>query len=213
MTVAGTVSPERAWWARAVLVLANPREVFAALRDDSEEAAEARQEPALALTLLAAVSVVLGTTMAGRLLDFPDYDALLIAVWAVVGGAMYGVAAYFVLGALLYAGGRVAGSGASYRRARHLVGFAAAPLALSLLAWPVRLSLFGEDVFRTGGADDGAGGAAFEALDTAFVVWAIALLALGVRTVHSWPWPRALGVAALPAAVPALALGRAYGLL
>ncbi len=213
MTVAGAVSPERAWWARAVLVLANPREVFAALRDDSEEAAEARQEPAFALILLAAFSVVLGTTIAGRLLDDPNYDPLLVAVWAVIGGAMYGVAAYFVLGGLVYAGARLAGSRGSYRRARHLVGFAAAPLALSLLVWPVRLALFGGDSFRSGGTDDGAADALFETLETAFVLWAVALLAFGVRAVYGWGWGRTLAVVALPAAVPALALARAYGVL
>ena len=213
MTVAGTASAERAWWARAVLVLTNPRDVFAALREDSEEAAEARQEPAFALVLLAAFSVVLGTTIAGRLLDDPNYDPLLVAVWAVVGGAMYAVAAYFVLGALVYAGARLAGSRGSYRRARHLVGFAAAPLALSLLVWPVRLALFGADSFRSGGSDNGPADALFETLETAFVLWAVALLALGVRAVHGWGWARTLAVAALPVGVPALALARAYGVI
>lgn len=204
---------ERAWWLRAVLVLQAPRSVFAALRDDSDVAAEARQEPALAIMLLGGFSVVLGTTMAGRLLDFPQYDPLLVAVWAVIGGAMYAVAAYFLLGALLYVGARIGGSSGSYRRARHLLGFAAAPLALSLLLWPVRLTVFGDDVFRSGGSDDEEGGAVFELLETAFVAWAVALLAVGVRTVHDWSWPRTLAVTALPAAVPALALARAYGVV
>ena len=204
---------ERAWWLRAVLVLQAPRAVFAALRDDSDEAAEARQEPILAILFLAAVSVVLGTTIAGRLLDDPEYDPLLILVWAIVGGAMYAFAAYFVLGLLVFVGVRLARSHASYRHARHILAFASVPLALSLLVWPVRIAIHGDDVFRSGGADTGGGNAAFEALETTFVVWALALLALGVQTVHGWSWARSIAATALPAAVPALAIARAYGML
>jgi hypothetical protein len=209
----GQVVSERVWWLRAALVLQSPRAVFAALRDDSDEAAEARQEPILAIVLLAAVSVVLGTTIAGQLFDDPEYDLVLVVVWAIVGGAIYGASAYFGVGALLHGAARLAGSDRRYRLARHLLGYAAAPLALSLVVWPVRTAVYGEDLFRTGGDDRGAGNALFEGVETAFVAWAVALVAVGVRTVYGWSWPRTLAVTAVPAAVPALALARAYDLM
>lgn len=204
---------ERAWWLRALLVLQSPRPVFAALRDDSDEAASARQEPLVAIIGLAGISLVLGTTIAGRLLDDPEYDALLIAVWAVVAGAIHGIIAYFVVGGAVYFGASFAGGLGSYRRARHMLGFAAVPLALSLAVWPVRLAVFGSDAFRTGGSDTGAANAVFEALELGFLGWALALLVVGTRTVHGWTWARAAAATVLPAALPALALARAYGLV
>ena len=59
-------SEDRLWLARALLVLVDPRPVFAALRDDSEDAARARQEPVLALVLLAGIASILWTRVAGR---------------------------------------------------------------------------------------------------------------------------------------------------
>ena len=189
---------ERAWLLRTLLVLQSPRPVFAALRDDSEDAARARQEPVTALVLLAGIASVLWTPVAGALLDDPLIDGILVAVWAFVGGGFYGVAVYWLLGAVLYGAGRAAGSQGTYRRARHVLAFACAPLALSLLLlWPVRLAAFGSDVFRTGGADKGAGDALFVAAEVGFVVWSAALLAIGVRAVHAWTWPRSLATVAL----------------
>src|ERR671930_628080 len=88
---------ERAWLARALLVRLDPRPVFAALRDDSEDAARARQEPVLALVLLAGIASILWTSVAGRVMDDPVYDGLVVAVWAFIGGAFYGVFSYFVV--------------------------------------------------------------------------------------------------------------------
>jgi hypothetical protein len=204
---------ERDWWLRALLVLQSPRPVFAALRDDSDEAAQARQEPLLAIVFLAGISLVLATTIAGRLLDDPEYDGLLIAVWAIVAGGIHGVAAYFIVGAAVFLGASFAGSLGTYRRARHVLGFAGAPLALSLLMWPVRIAVFGEDTFRSGGSDEGVANGVFEALELAFLAWALALLVVGTRTVHGWTWARALAATVLPAALPALALARASGLV
>ena len=204
---------ERAWWLRTLLVLQSPRPVFAALRDDSNEAAGARQEPVLAIVLLAGIAGVLGTNAAARVLDDYEFDALVVAVWAFLGGGIYGVAGYFLIGGLAYLGASFAGGLGSFRRARHVVGFAAVPLALSLAIWPIRLAVFGDDVFRSGGSDTGAGNTLFEALEVAFLAWAFGLLALGIRTVHAWSWPRALAATALPAAVPLLALARANGLV
>ena len=204
---------ERAWWLRTLLVLQSPRPVFAALRDDSNEAAGARQEPVLAIVLLAGIAGVLGTNAAARVLDDYEFDALVVAVWAFLGGGIYGAAGYFLIGGLAYLGASFAGALGSFRRARHVVGFAAVPLALSLAIWPIRLAVFGDDVFRSGGSDTGAGNTLFEALEVAFLAWAFGRLALGIRTVHAWSWPRALAATALPAAVPLLALARANGLV
>ena len=195
---------ERAWLARALLVLIDPRPVFAALRDDSEDAARARQEPILAIVGLAGIALVLWTTTAGRVMDDPAYDGLVVAVWAFIGGAFYGLFAYFAVGAVLYGGLRAAGSLGSYRRARHLLAFACAPLALSLVVWPVRLAVYGEDVFRTGGSDHGAGNAIFAAIELGFVAWALALLIVGTRTLHAWTWPRALEGVGLAVVITAL---------
>jgi hypothetical protein len=190
-------------------VLQSPRAVFAALRDDSDEAARARQEPVLALVGLAGIVAVLWTPVAGQLLDDPAVDSLLVAVWAFVGGGFYGFFGYFLAGGLLFLGLRSAGSAGSYRRARHLLAFALAPVALSLLVvWPIRIAAFGADVFRSGGDDRGAGDLLVAALALAFAGWTAVLLVVGVRTVHGWALPKALEGIALAAAAPALfALG------
>jgi hypothetical protein len=208
-TVAARVSSdspadERAWLLRALLVLQSPRAVFAALRDDSDDAARARQEPVTALVGLAGIASVLWTPVAGRLLDDPAIDELLVAVWAFIGGGIYGLFSYFAGGALLFAGLRSAGSAGSFRRARHLFAFALAPVALSLfVVWPLRLAAFGSDVFRTGGDDGGSGDRLFLALALAFAAWSAVLLVVGARTVHGWPWRRALEGVAIAAILPA----------
>jgi hypothetical protein len=194
---------ERDWWIRTLLVLQRPTEVFSALRSDDPAEEEARQEPVLALVLLAGIGTVLATDAWGRLLDDFELDALLVPVLTFIAGGIYGLAGYFALGALVYLGGRLAGSSFRYRRVRHLLAFAAVPLALLLLTWPVRLAAFGEDLFRSGGSDEGSGGRVFAAFDVLAVVAACALLVVGLRTLHRWTWPRAL-LASLPVlAVPA----------
>src|ERR687885_351060 len=195
---------DRVWLARALLVLLDPRPVFAALRDDSEDAARARQEPILAIVGLAGIASVLWTTTAGRVMDDPAFDGLVVAVWAFIGGAFYGLFAYFAIGAALYGGFRAAGSLGSYRRARHLLAFACAPLALSLVLWPVRIAVYGGDLFRTGGSDHGAGNAVFVVLELGFVAWALALLVVGTRTLHAWTWPRTLEGVGLVVLISAL---------
>jgi hypothetical protein len=203
---------QRDWWLRVLLVLQRPRAVFAALRSDED--VEQREEPILALIFLAGIAGVLATDAASRFLDDFENDALGLAVWAFVAGGIYGSFAYFVLGFLAYAGARAAGSGLSYRRARHVLAFACVPLAFSLLAWPVRLAVYGEDSFRSGGTDSGAAGMhVFEAIEYVALGWCAALLVLALRTVEGWSWPRAV-LASLPAlAVPGFALARASGLV
>src|SRR5216117_1615590 len=93
--VESTRSPQKEWWLRALAVFTSPRGTFAALSDDSPEAAEARQEPIMAIVILAGIAGVLSTSLAGRLLDDPNNDGLNVAVWAFLGGAFYGLLAYW----------------------------------------------------------------------------------------------------------------------
>ena len=118
----------------------------------------------LAIILLAGIALVLSTGTAGHLMDDSQYDGLLVAVWAFIAGSLSGILAYFVLGALLYGAVKLLGSQGTYRRSRHVVAFAAVPIVLSLVLWPIRLALYGEDVFRTGGSDAGTGARLFELL-------------------------------------------------
>lgn len=203
---------ERSWWLRVPLVLLSPRHVFAALRDDSAEAAEARQEPLAAVVLVAGIGGVLATTVAERLLNDPEFDALLVVIWAILGGLIYGFVGYLLAGGLVYLGASFAGGLGTYRRARHVVGFAATPVALTLLLAPVRAALYGEDAFRRGGADEGAAGTAIlDAAGALLFAWSFALVVLGIRVVHGWTWLRSLAAAAPLGLVLALALARAYG--
>jgi hypothetical protein len=192
----------RDWWLRTLLVLQRPRPVFAALRDDSREAAADRAEPVLLIVILAGVAAILVSPTAARLNDDGSFDPLLIAVWAFVVGSLNGLFAYFVLGAVLHGGVKAFGSQGSYRRTRHLLAFASVPIAVSLVVWPVKLALYGGDWFHTGGRDTGAGGAAFDLIELAFFLWAAVLLVVGVRAVHAWPWGRAGAACALAVAAP-----------
>jgi hypothetical protein len=187
-------SLEKEWWLRTVMVFQSPTAVFRGLRDDSDEAAGARQEPVLALVLLAGIAAILSwSPTTPTLLDRAGIDPLLGAVLIFLASGMYGGATYWLGGAALYFGARGAGSRGSYRRARHTLAYAAAPLALSLVVvWPLRIAVFGGDVFRRGGADDGTAGRVFDVLDAAFLAWALVLLVLGIRAVERWSVVRAL---------------------
>ena len=195
------MNPDREWWLRVPAVLLSPRSVFVALRNEEREDIEARSEPVLALTLLAGVAVALGTSTARKLYDDPLYDPLALALWAVIAGGFVAFAGYFIVGAALYLGARGLGGEGTFRRARQVIGFAVAPLALStILLWPLGLAIFGTDLFKRGGSDDGAAGDVFYGLVLGFSLWSIALFLLGVRTVHGWSWWRsiaALGLVAL----------------
>jgi hypothetical protein len=184
--------PERQWWLRTLAVFQAPRAVFAALRDDSDEAASARQEPVLALVFLAGIAGVLLTGARERFLDDPQIDTLLVVVLVFLTGGIYGAATYWLGGGALHFGLRAAGARGSYRRARHVLAFAAAPFALVLLlVWPVRLVLYGADSFRTGGGDEGAGGLVLDGFAAAFVLWSFALLVYGISVVERWTVLRA----------------------
>jgi Yip1 domain len=183
-----SAADERFWLRQSIAVLVAPRDVFASMRDDSDEAAKARSEAVLALVLLAGIASVLWAPNVGRLLDdrFVQWDALLIAIVVFFGGGIYGIAAYWLGGLVLHAAVSPFRYTRSYRQARHMLAFAAAPVALSLfLVWPVRLAVYGEDVFKSGGADHGAGNWAFIGLELLFVAWSLALLVLGLRSLRA----------------------------
>ena len=208
MVVTNTAHPERelsadrAWWLRVPAVLLSPRSVFFALREDDDDDIAARSEPVLLIVWLAGAASILATSTAAGILDDPDYDPVLLAVWAFIAGGVYGVVGYVLAGFALFFGARLFGSLGDFRRERHIVAFAATPLALSLLLLlPIRLALYGGDTFRAGGADEGAGERVLLALQLGIVVWSLVLLLVGVRVVHGWSWVRA---AAVVGSAPAL---------
>ena len=86
-----------------------------------------------------------------------------------------------------------------------MLALATAPLALSLLTlWPIRIAVYGTDLFRTGGNDYGRGDTIFGAFYVAAFAWSAWLLLVGVRSVHGWTWARAAATVALAAAFPGL---------
>lgn len=196
---------ERSWWLRAPAVLVAPRAVFVSLRDESDEAVDARQEPLLAIVALAGIAAVLGSPVARELLNDASFSVSLIPVWAFLGGMAYAVAVYWLGGGLLYGAARRFGGLGSYRRARSVLALSAAPLALALFTlWPIRILIYGEDLFRTGGTDWGPGDRTFGGLLYFAFAWSGILLVVGVRAVHGWSWSRSLATVALAGALPAL---------
>ena len=196
---------ERSWWLRALAVLVAPTAVFASLRDESPEATEARQEPVTAIAGIAGVAGVLGTPVARHLLNDSTMSVALIPVWAFIGGVVYSLAVYWIGGGLLSRASRRLGGLGSWRRSRHVLALAAAPLALSLLTlWPVRILVYGQDLFRTGGDDYGRGDAIFGVFFLGFLAWSALLLLIGVRAVHGWTFARAAATVAVAAAFPVL---------
>jgi hypothetical protein len=196
---------ERSWWLRAPAVLVAPRAVFVSLRDESEEAVDAQQEPLLAIAGLAGIAGVLGTPVARHLLNDASFSVSLIPVWAFLGGAAYALAVYWLGGGLLYGAARRFGGLGSYRRARSVLALSAVPLALSLFTlWPIRIAIYGENLFRTGGTDWGPGDRAFGGLLYFAFAWSALLLVIGVRSVHGWSWERSLAAVGLAAALPVL---------
>jgi hypothetical protein len=196
---------ERTWWLRAPAVLVAPRAIFASLRDDTNDAVEGRQEPLLTITVLAGIAVVLVSPTFRRMLNDGSVSLALVPVLAFVAGSLYAVATFWLGGGLLHGAARRLGSEGSWRRARHTLALAATPLALALLTfWPLRIAVYGRDLFRTGGDDYGRGDAIFGGIYLGFLAWSVLLLLIGVRTVHGWTWVRAAAAVALAAAFPVL---------
>jgi Yip1-like protein len=195
---------ERDWWLRTLLVLQSPRSVFAALRDDSDEAASARQEPITAVVFLAGVAAALAAARGVALLDDDTFGGVLVAVWVVAAGGVQGLFGYWIAGAAVFAGSSGVGDAGSYRSNRHVVGFSAVPLVLLLAVWLVRVATFGGDVFRDGGTDHGALSVVLDAVEIGLYLWAAGLVLLGIHVVRGLSWPRtvaAYGVAAVLFAV------------
>jgi Yip1 domain len=203
-------SPEKRWWLRVLAVFQAPRPVFAALRDPSPREAEAREEPVLAIIILAGIAAILLAPETGRLMDeeLVDDSVAVLAVLIFLTGAIYGAFAYWIGGAFLYVGLRGAGSTGRYRRARHILAFAAVPTVLGLLlVWPVRLLVYGTDSFRSGGDDTGIGPLLFDLAAGAFMLWSLGLLIYGISVVERWRLLRgAVAVALAVLAVVVLTL-------
>jgi hypothetical protein len=201
-------SREKQWWLRTLAIFQSPRHVFAALRDESKADMEAREEPVLALIVLAGIAAILLVPETGRLLDDPlaDDSGAVLAVLIFLTGAIYGIATYWLGGGLLYVGLRGAGSSGSYRRARHVLAFAAAPTILGLLLiWPLRLALYGTDSFRSGGEDSGTLPFLFDLAGAGFALWALGLVIYGISVVEQWRLLRA-GISVALAVLAVLAL-------
>jgi hypothetical protein len=164
-----------------VLVLGAPRPVFAALRDDTSDAAAERAEPVLLVVWLTGCALAFASQAS------TGYGGVVLPVWLFLAGGLTGAAAYWVFGAVLFGASRALGSLGSYRRARHVLAYACVPLASSLLFAPSGHGPFGWIVLP-------------------FVAWSAALLAIGVRTVHGWSWPRAAAATAAPVAIGAVLL-------
>lgn len=201
---------ERGWWRRLPLILVRPGEVFAELRDSSDEQAEALSEPMVAVTILAGTAMFLSTATAGQLYDDPEFDWLLIAVQAFFVGVLVAFQNYWLGGAALLLGLRSLGSMARYRTARQIVGLSTAPFVLALVVvWPLRIAIFGGDLFRSDGSDEGTTGYVLNAVDAGFVAWSLLLAIVGVRTVEGWGVLRSLGAAAFAATLFGLLLAAA----
>ena len=158
-----------------------PRPVFVALRDDDPASLGDRSEPVLAIVLLAGIATVLSTATAGRLIDDGSYDGLLIAVWTFIAGGIYGAVGYFVLGGLLDRGVKALGSQGTYRRSRHVLAFAAVPIALSLVLWPVKLAALRRGRLPHRRTRRRHRRPRVRGLLLVFVAWSVVLLVIGVR--------------------------------
>lgn len=191
----------RRWWRLLPLVLTDPVRVFEALREDDEDDVAARQEPILAIILLAGMAGAILTPTWGTLLDESSIDGVVVAVLTFIGGSAAGAVVYVLLGLALLVGIRGAGSLEPARLARQVAGFSALPIALSLpVTLPVALIAFGGDFFRSGGSDDGVGHAVVVGIGLASVAWSIVLLAVGLRITLKLPW-RGVAIALSLAAV------------
>ena len=191
---------DRVWWENVLRVLARPRAVFAAMRDDDDEAADSRVDPINAIVGLAAISAVSWAPQTGRFFSDPEIDGLLVAVILVVSGAFYGFFGYFLFGALTRVGLATVGlTGADKRLVRHVAAYSAVPVAASIVLLPVRLALYGGAIFERG-AESGQEAVAVAFLAT--VAWSVALLALGLRVVFALDWRRAVAAVLLPAFLP-----------
>jgi hypothetical protein len=186
---------EREWWTRLPRVLYAPASVFAELRDESVEAADARQEPLTALVFLAGIAMFLGLFALEQPYErYRELSALVLTVEMIFGGAAVALTNFWLGGAVVYLGMRGLGAETGYRLGRHLAGLATAPFVFVLLvAVPFRLGLYGMDLFRNGGSDTGAGRDVFVAIDGIALAWTLVLVLIGIRQTQRWSWARSAG--------------------
>jgi hypothetical protein len=175
------VGAERDWWRRAGLVLLQPREVFTALRDDSDASAAERQDAVVGLAFVGGVAAALASARSA--LD--DLDLLETVIWLFVTGFAYGFMGYWVLGwALSFVVPRLGGGG-TRRRTRHVLAFSLAPLVFALLAWLL-----------------------WSPLLAPLAVWSVVLLVVGLQVVYRWSYGRAAAAVGLSVVwLAALAVG------
>lgn len=184
----------RAWWGRVPQVMTAPRSVFAALAETDDLDVDARSEPVLATVIVAGMASIVLTPAWGTVMDDGTVDGLVLVVLTFVGGLFYGAAGYFFLGLALWLGAKAVGVDTPFRIARQVVAFAAVPVALSIVVVLPAIALaFGWDWFRTGGDDTGTGRDVVVALGLAFMAWALALVAVGLRTTFRLPWRGVVG--------------------
>jgi hypothetical protein len=186
---------EREWWARLPRLFYAPASVFAELRDESDEAGDARQEPLTALVFLTGIAMFLGLfALEQPYAHLADLSALTLTVEMIFGGAAVALTNFWVGGAVVYLGMRGLGAMSGYRLGRHLAGLATAPFLLVLLfVVPVRLGLYGMDLFRNGGSDTGAGRDVFVTIDGIALAWTLVLVLIGIRQTQRWSWGRSAG--------------------
>src|SRR5213078_4256206 len=95
----------------------------------------------LVLIWLAGIAGVLWTPVGGKVLNDVTLDWIDVLVWGFIGGGIYGAVVYFGGGLVLYWLTRAVG-GITDRQVRHVLGFAGAPVALSLcVVWPARIAV------------------------------------------------------------------------
>jgi hypothetical protein len=145
---------------------------FGRLRDDSRDLAGDRSELVAGLAFAAGVAAALG--VGGE--ELRDLDALDSLVWIFISGLSLGFVLYWIAGwALAFVVRRLGGDG-SPRRARHVLAFSFAPLALGVVAWLV-----------------------YPPLLLVLAAASLALLVAGLREVYGWTLARATGAVALAA--------------
>ena len=165
---------ERDWWLRLVLVLTRPAP---GLRLAARRHRRGRRTPGRSRSLLVGflaghrrsssprtASATRSTTSGSTAVD--------LAVTPSSPRCSYGLVGFLVLGGARLPRRTSGGLAAARIAARVTCSRSRAPFALSLLCRPVRLALYGADNFRSGGGDSGTGGAIFEAIEVAVVVWA-----------------------------------------
>jgi hypothetical protein len=186
---------EREWWVRLPRVLYAPAGVFAELRDESDEAGDARQEPLTALVFLTGIAMFIGLFALEQPYErYRELSALVLTVEMIFGGAAVALTNFWLGGAVVYLGMRGLGAETGYRLGRHLAGLATAPFLLVLLfVVPFRLGLYGMDLFRNGGSDSGAGRDVFITIDGIALVWTLVLVLIGIRQTQRWSWARSAG--------------------